>query len=530
MKKKSFLELTPAVLFTVGAYIFPLTMLFVYTYKIGGNISIFNDLNFQIFKFTTYQAILSTMLAVAMGLPGAYLIGRTRFKFKGIFAALSTVPFVMPSISMTLGFISFFGHNGLLNAYFLWPIFHVRFEPLFTLLGVVMGNAFYNFPLTMVIVGGAISTLDPVYAEAAKIDGASRLKSFIFVELPILLPSIIASALLIFIYCFTSFAVMLVIGGAQFSTLEVQIYMYLTTLLDFKGAIGLTLIQIFFIGLIASLFSILRRSTGTFSQEISRVNSKFPSWGFFYILGIFIFVFGPIISQVFSGFWNFQNSTFTLEWFERLFSGRMDPYIGNSIFLSIFWTLVFSTLSAVLTIILSITAAHAVTKIKAPIFDALFTSALAVSPVTLAFGYLVIQNYIPLSFPLEIIPIYTMLSFPIGFQTLLSGWQRFPSEIDEAASVDGANWIQKTFMIRIPILKPQIISTFFFSFAISMGEMGATLVLYDPRFPMISASAYKLFSSMHVPEAQAFGALLTIATFLIFYALERPILTDNRSF
>jgi thiamine transport system permease protein len=527
MKKSTFFELTPAIFFTVGAYIFPIVILFVYTYKLNGNVSIFNTLNFQIFKFTTYQAFLSTMLAVAMGLPGAYLIGRTNFKFKGIFAALSTVPFVMPSISMTLGFISFFGHNGILNAYFLWPIFHVRFEPLFTLLGVVMGNAFYNFPLTMVIVGSAISTLDPIYAEAARIDGASRLRSFISVELPILLPSIIASALLIFIYCFTSFTVMLVIGGAQFSTLEVQIYMYLTTLLDFKGAIGLTLIQICFVGLVASVFSILRRSSGTFSQEVSRTNSKFPSWGLFYILGISIFVFGPILSQIFTGFWNFQNSTLTLEWFARLFSGRMNPYIGNSVLSSILWTFTFSTLSAILTVALSITAAHAVTKIKVPIFDALFTSALAVSPVTLAFGYLVVQNYIPLTFPFEIIPIYTMLSFPIGFQTILAGWQRFPLEIDEAASVDGANWFQKTFMIRIPVLKPQIISTFFFAFAISMGEMGATLVLYDPRFPMISASAYKLFSSMHVPEAQAFGAILTIVTFAIFYILERPILRDN---
>ncbi len=145
MKKSIFFELTPAIFFTAGAYIFPIVILFVYTYKLNGNVSIFNTLNFQIFKFTTYQAVLSTMLAVAMGLPGAYLIGRTKFKFKGIFMALSTVPFVMPSISMTLGFISFFGHSGVLNAYFLWPIFRVRFEPLFTLLGVVMGIEIEKF-------------------------------------------------------------------------------------------------------------------------------------------------------------------------------------------------------------------------------------------------------------------------------------------------------------------------------------------------------------------------------------------------
>jgi thiamine transport system permease protein len=510
-----------------GAYILPMIFLALYTSSIGGKLSVFNTLNIHIFTFTFYQAMLSTVMAIAIGLPGAYLLGKTKFKFKGIFTALSTVPFVMPSISMTLGFITFFGHSGILNSYFLWPIFHVRFEPLFTLLGVVMGNAFYNFPLTMIIVGAAFSMLDPVYSEAARIDGASRFKSFVFVELPILLPSIAAAALLTFIYCFMSFTVVLVIGGAQFSTVEVQIYMYLTTLLDFRGALGLTMIQLLFIAFFASLFTFIRRSAGTFSQEISESYSKFPVWGTFYILLISILIFGPILSQVFSGFWNFQNSTFTFEWFRKLFSGEMNAYIGNSVLFAIVWTIIFSTATAILTVVLSITSAHIIQKLKLPIFDALFTSSLAISPVTLAFGYIVLQNYIPLSFPLEIIPIYTVLSFPIGLQTLLSGWERFPKEIDEAASMDGANWLQKTLKVRIPILRPQIISTFFFAFAISMGEMGATLVLYNPEFPTISVSAYKLFSSMHVPEAQALGSILTISTFLVFYALERPILKDN---
>lgn len=521
MKKHYIGALLPAVIFTAVFYILPLSVLFMYTYK--GDNSILNPINLKILRFTSYQAILSTFLAFAIGLPGAYLIGRTRFKFKRMFSALSTVPFVMPSMSMTLGFISFFGHNGIFNSYFLWPLFHVRFEPLFTLLGVVMGNAFYNFPITMMIVGGAISMLDPVYSESARIDGASRLKSFIFVELPILLPSILTSLILTFIYCFTSFAVVLVLGGAQFSTIEVQIYMYLTTLVDFTGAIGLTILQVLLIGSAVLAFGILRKSTDTFSEEISRSISEFPSWGWIYILGIFIFIFGPIFSQIFAGFWDFQNSKFTLEWIYHLFSGKMNPYLGNSVSSAIVWTGIFSTSSAILTVIISMTSAYAINKMKSVFFDVLFTSSLAISPVILAFGYLVLQNWIPLSFPVEIIPIYTMLSFPIGFQTFLSGWQRFPVEIDEAASVDGANWLQKTVMIRIPALKPQMITTFFFAFAISMGEMSATLVLYNPEFPTISISAYRLFSSMHVPEAQALGSILTIMTFFVFYILESPL-------
>ncbi len=527
MRKKAFFELMPATIFMASAYLIPIVMLVIYAFEIGGKMSIFTSLNIHILEFTLYQAVLSTLLAMVIGLPGAYLIGRTKFKFKSIFTALSTVPFVMPAISMTLGFITFFGHSGILNSYFLWPLFHVRFEPLFTLLAIVMGNAFYNFPLTMIIVGGAVSTLDPVYSESARIDGASKFKSFILIDLPILIPSIAAAGLLTLIYCFTSFAVVLVLGGAQFSTFEVQIYMYLRTLLDFRGAMVLTIIQVLFVGAFSALFAFLRRSSGVFSQEISKKYYKFPAWGFVYIFAIVLFIFGPMFSQIFSGFWNFQKSTFTLEWFAKLFSGDMDAYIGNSTIFAILWTAVFSTASATINVFLSITSAHAIQKLKLPFFDALFTSSLAISSVTIAFGYVVLQNYISIPFPVSIILIYTVLSFPIGLQTLLAGWDRFPLEVDEAASMDGANWFQKTLMVRMPILKPQIISTFFFSFAIAMGEMGATLVLYNPEFPTISVSAYKLFSSMHVPEAQALGSILTVSIFVIFYLLEKPIFRED---
>ena len=171
-----------------------------------------------------------------------------------------------------------------------------------------------------------------------------------------------------------------------------------------------------------------------------------------------------------------------------------------------------------------------VQKRKLHLLDAVFTSPLAVSPVTLAFGYIILQGYLYLTFPVEIVAIYTIISFPIGFQIFSSAWERFPDSVDDAASIDGANFWVKLFKIHLPILKKQIWSSFLFSFAISMGEMGATMVLYDPRFPTISVSAYRLFSSRHIPQAQALGTLLTLSTFAIFYVLEKPFFSKKESF
>ncbi len=530
VKKREFFEMLPAIVVVAGAFLLPLSLITIYAFNTKGELAFFSPLNLHVIKFTFYQAILSALLATVIGLPGAYLIGRTDFKFKGVFSALSSIPFVMPSVSMALGFFTFYGSKGVLNEYFLWPIFHVRFEPLFSMLGIVMGNAFYNFPLVMIVVGGAIAGVNRIHLEAAKIDGASDFEAFMYVELPIIFPSLISAFLLSFIYCFTSFAVVLMIGGARYATMEVQIYMYLKTLLDFKNAAALTVLQLSFIFAFTLIFSLLKKGFGVFSQEISAFRVSFPRWGYVYIFFIAVFAFGPIFSQAFAGFWDFQSDSFTFQWMRNLFSGQMDPYIGNSIFSAIFWTFIFALSSSLLVVTLSSSASRVVQKRKLHLLDAVFTSPLAVSPVTLAFGYIILQGYLYLTFPVEIVAIYTIISFPIGFQIFSSAWERFPDSVDDAASIDGANFWVKLFKIHLPILKKQIWSSFLFSFAISMGEMGATMVLYDPRFPTISVSAYRLFSSRHIPQAQALGTLLTLSTFVIFYVLEKPFFSKKESF
>ncbi len=510
-----------------GAFLFPLFLIISYGFSSSGAISIFSPLNLHVIRFTLYEALLSTLLAFGIGLPGAFLLARKTFRFKTAFSALSTVPFVMPSVSMALGFYTFYASNGILNEYFLWPLFHVRFTPLFSLEGVVMGNAFYNFPLVMIMIAGALSSVEKSRIEAALVDGADRVKTFLYIELPSIFPAVLGAFLLVFIYSFTSFAVVLMIGGARYATVEVQIYMYLRTLLDFKNASALTLFQLFFIFTVGFVFSKIQGNVGALNGNFSRSKEKMPVWGYAYIALLSVFAFGPMISQIFAGFWDFQSSRFTLKWFFDLFSGSLSMYTGNSVFDAILWTFVFSFSSSVVVVALSMSAGRYCALRNSSFLSSLFTSPLSVSAVTLAFGYVLLQSRFFIPFPLEITLVYCVISFPIAFQIFLSAWRSFPYFLEEAADIDGASWLTKFFGIDVPLMKPQIISAFLFSFAIAMGEMGATVVLYNPRYATVSVSAYRLFSSRHVPQAQALGALLTISTFLIFYALERPFLNEK---
>jgi len=181
----------------------------------------------RIIGFTVWQAILSTLLSVLMGLPGAYLLARYDFRGKRLIQALTTVPFVLPSIIVVLGFVRFFGNNGILNR-FLMSLFG-RTEPplriLYSLQAILLAHAFYNFPVVVRIVSSLWRRIHPSTEEAARSLGAHGLRLFWRVTLPQILPALLSAAALVFIFCLLSFAIVLVLGGGpRYTTLEVEVY------------------------------------------------------------------------------------------------------------------------------------------------------------------------------------------------------------------------------------------------------------------------------------------------------------------
>ena len=199
----------------------------------------------RIILFTLTQALLSTVLAVLLGLPGAYLLARFHFKGKRLVRALTTIPFVLPSILVVLGFVLFFGNNGILNRG-LMALLRLREPPLrilYSLKAILLAHAFYNFPICIRIVSGLWSRVNPHLEEAARSLGARGWRLFRRVTLPQILPGVLASAALIFIFCFMSFAIVLVLGGGpRYATLEVEVYRLAKIGLDLDAASRLALI------------------------------------------------------------------------------------------------------------------------------------------------------------------------------------------------------------------------------------------------------------------------------------------------
>src|SRR5215212_147978 len=200
----------------------------------------------ELLWFSAWQALLSTALTLAIGLPAAYVFARYDFFGKALLRAIATVPFVMPTVVVAAAFKALLGPRDLLNGG-LQALLGLAEPPIRldqTLTLILLAHIFYNYSVVLRIVGSFWSTLDTRLEQAAAVLGAGRLRVFREITLPLLLPAIGAAALLIFIFTFASFGVIRILGGPRFATLEVEIYRQTTQLLRLDIAAALSLVQI----------------------------------------------------------------------------------------------------------------------------------------------------------------------------------------------------------------------------------------------------------------------------------------------
>ena len=132
----------------------------------------------QVAAFTAWQAAVSTLATLVVGIPAAYLLGRYRFRGQSLLRALTAVPFVMPTLVVAAGVNALIGERGWINlglAAFGLPTITV----IGTLAAIVLAHVFYNTTIVMRLVGDYWSHLDPRLAQAARTLGASPLRAFL---------------------------------------------------------------------------------------------------------------------------------------------------------------------------------------------------------------------------------------------------------------------------------------------------------------------------------------------------------------
>ena len=210
--------------------------------------------------FTLWQATLSTLLTVLLALPGAYVFARYDFPGRRLISALAIVPFVLPTVVVAAAVLALLGSRS--------P-FGLRLDH--TIFAIIAAHVFYNYAVVLRIVGGVWSQIDPRLEDAAQVLGASRWQAFRQVTLPLLRPAIASAASVVFLFTFTSFGIILILGGSQFATLEVEIYRQTAELLDLRTAAVLSLLQMTALAVLLFAYSRYQQRNALQQRLLSRV-------------------------------------------------------------------------------------------------------------------------------------------------------------------------------------------------------------------------------------------------------------------
>jgi len=526
----------PPILAAAFSFILPYAASFVPAISglAGGKITALqNSALLNITLFTFKQAFFSVLVSLALGLPGAWFIGNNRSRFTPLLKTLTAIPFAMPSILVVLGFVLFFGNSGWVNRIYGALPFSGE-EPiriLYKPLAVILAHGFFNFPLVVRLAGDGIARARRAYAPAAASLGASPLKIILTVILPLTVPSILAASFLVFMYCFTSFAVVLVLGGGpNTTTLAVEIYRYARIFLNYGNAGFLALIET----LIAVCVFLTYVFVGKKSMSIQTNIVEYAETGkkstvsriimiAYFIVMAFI-VLGPLLSIPLESFLYTPSRSAS-----QVLSARWWANLGNTCFPALGRSLILAFFSATTACVLAFFAAGAVklleTNNKTASFPANLIRFFAAAPIissgiVLGLGWLILYGRNFSRSPFALVILHGVSAMPFAFNFISEGFRSLPANTLNAAAVFGADPLRGLLTTALPLSLPRVRSAWGFAAALSLGELNAVMMLGMEGWETLPLYIYRAVAAYRYGTACAAGTLLILCCAACFLLSE----------
>ena len=475
--------------------------------------------------FSTWQAVVSTLGTLAVGLPAAYVFARYRFPGKRLLRTITLVPFVLPTLVVAAAWQALLGPRGFLNQ--LLPA--LALPPLRaggSAGAIIAAHVFFNTALVVRLVGDSWAQLHPRAIETAAVLGAGPMRRWRAVTMPLLSRPIFAAALLVFLFDFTSFGVVLLLGAGRYATLEVEIYLQTVTLFDLRAAAVLSLLQLLLTALVTAAYSnAAARYRATPRLGRAAAYERAPAaarerWLVAVTVGaLLVWLVVPLAALALRALFSLEDGRLTLALFTRLGSRPRGAALAVPPLLALRNSLLFAVLTSLLSLAVGLPAALAAVGVRRAwlrrLVDIAVMLPLGTSPVTIGFGFILALGLPGLDLrasPVLLPVAHTLVALPLVFRALVGGLQAVPARLREAAAVLGAAPVQRFIYVELPVLGRAAASAALFAAAISLGEFGASALIARPELPTITTA---IFRSLSRPGASNYGQGMALATILM---------------
>ena len=461
----------------------------------------------QVVWFTVWQAAASTGLTMLFGLPIAYVVSRYAFRGRSAIEALVLLPFVLPTVVVGLAFSGVPG----------------------SIAAILAAHVFFNVAVVVRIVGAAWATMDPALEDAADELGASGWRRVTAVLLPLARPAIVSAATLVFLFTFTSFGVVLLLGGPGRTTIEVEIFRETSQFLDLSGAAVLAVVQLVFVSALLLVDAVLTSRAPVVEPAAGARAPRTRAER----VTLAIVVAGAIALVIVPLWRLFRRSVagpdgLTAANFLHIGEGRRGGVFEIDPVATVWTSLRAAAIACVVALAIGGLIAVAVgLGSRARSVWALVALPLGVSAVTLGFGYVVAFDRSPLDLrgsPWLVPLVQALVAMPFVVRIVAPAIASAHATFGESAASLGASPWQAFRDATLPISAGAVRTAATFAFLVALGEFGATAFVVRADSPTVPVAIARLLSqpgASSIGQASALAVILLALTSGVSFAIGR---------
>ena len=465
-----------------------------------------NGRTWRLVAVTVAQAIVSTASTAAIGVPLAWVLARFRFPGRSAVRTAAMVPFVLPSVVLGSAIASILGPRGLVDLRATWwP--------------VLVAHVCFNLAVFVRVVGAALDGLDPAIEDVARTLGATPWKAARRVMLPAVAPAIGAAAVVVFLFCLTSFGVIVILGGGSVSTLEVEIWVRATRQFDLSGAAVLAGIQVLAVVATLALHARFARRSVRARRGGRRWARRPDSVGEWTQVLAAVVAVGAVtvipIAALVERSLRLSDGTHGLDHWRHLGAASSGTGLTVSPWDAVRVSILSALAATAIAVLVGVPAARLVARRPGGAADRVMLVPLGVSATTIGLGLLLAVGRPPVDLRRAwwLVPAaQALVAVPLLVRAVATALRELPPSVSDVAATLGAGPGRRWWRVEMPMVRGAVVAGAGLAFVASLGEFGATVFLARADRPTVPVAIERLMSR---PGSAGFGQAMALSCVLV---------------
>ena len=472
----------------------------------------------------SFAVVLFTLI---IGAPMGYFVARVEMPFKKLILALGILPIITPAFVGAFSWVILLGRQGVVRYAVnkILGLVGLSLPPIYGLFGIIFTMSLTYLPFVFLLSYGAFKSTNPLLEESAMIMGAGHSRILRTITIPLILPSLGAAAILVFIRAMGNFGIPAVLGGQQY-VLPTLIHFRVHGFWDLNGASAIAIISvaIVIIALVIQKKVVSAREYETISTATSEYKLHkhllTKVIAILYCSLVLIISLAPQITIITMSFFKqwigFLPTGFTLENY-KIIPQIASKTIKNSFFLA--------TSASLLTALIGTLAAY-ITERRRPkgamLIDFTIMTPFVLPGIVVSVALLSAFSSGPINISgtfLILIISFMVRRTPYVFRSVAASLTQLDEALEESSTISGASWFYTFRRVTFPLILPGIIAGAILTFATLLQELSTTILLYSARTQTLPIQIYNTVAEGNFGIASALSVLLIVTVFIMVYLM-----------